>query len=229
MPRPTAARCVTSSPAIRSTARRVIDESFAAIPFHLTYKCDGCLYNEFCMKRSAEMDDLSLLPHLTEQDKRALRRNGIATPGDLVALKDLRRGERFRSTASSRSGLSWWRPREIGPRSPPGRHLARRAAPRRADPPRPQLPTLEEGRHRGSTYIPSKATARCPTQTTRRTPTSSGSTSMPSMTTCSIAPICSAPSSSPARVERNAGTAEERRSAERGSTGHPGQRGAPLR
>jgi hypothetical protein len=44
------------------------------------------------MKRSAEMDDLSLLPHLTEQDKRALRRNGIATPGDLVALKDLRRG-----------------------------------------------------------------------------------------------------------------------------------------
>ena len=76
----------------RSTARRVIDESFAAIPFHLTYKCDGCLYNEFCMKRSAEMDDLSLLPHLTEQDKRALRRNGIATPGDLVALKDLRRG-----------------------------------------------------------------------------------------------------------------------------------------
>ena len=64
---------------------------FAAIPFHLTYKCDGCLYNEFCMKRSAETDDLSLLPHLTEQDKRALQRNGIATTADLAALKDLRR------------------------------------------------------------------------------------------------------------------------------------------
>lgn len=75
----------------RSTARRVMDEPFAAIPFHLTYKCDGCLYNEFCMKRSAETDDLSLLPHLTEQDKRALQRNGIATPGELAALKDLRR------------------------------------------------------------------------------------------------------------------------------------------
>ena len=95
----------------RSTARRVIDESFAAIPFHLTYKCDGCLYNEFCMKRSAEMDDLSLLPHLTEQDKRALRRNGIATPGDLVALKDLRRGGEVSVDGVSRSGPSWCRPR----------------------------------------------------------------------------------------------------------------------
>ena len=74
-----------------STARRVIDAPFAAIPFHLTYKCDGCLYNEFCMKRSAETDDLSLLPHLTEQDKRALQRNGISTIGELAALKDLRR------------------------------------------------------------------------------------------------------------------------------------------
>ncbi len=75
----------------RSTARRVMDEPFAAIPFHLTYKCDGCLYNEFCMKRSAETDDLSLLPHLTEQDKRALQRKGIATPGELAAIKDLHR------------------------------------------------------------------------------------------------------------------------------------------
>ena len=72
-------------------ATRVTDAPFATIPFHLTYKCDGCLYNEFCMKRSAETDDLSLLPHLTEQDKRALQRNGIATTGDLAALKDLRR------------------------------------------------------------------------------------------------------------------------------------------
>ena len=153
MPRPTAARCVTSSPA-SSTARRVIDESFAAIPFHLTYKCDGCLYNEFCMKRSAETDDLSLLPHLTEQDKRALRRNGIATPGDLVALKDLRREGGFgrrRHPGADRAGAGRG---EIGPRSPPGRHLARRAAPRRADPPRPPLPALEEGRHRGSDVHP---------------------------------------------------------------------------
>ena len=74
-----------------STARRVVDAPFPAVPFHLTYKCDGCLYNEFCMKRSAEDDDLSLLPHLTEQDKRALQRGGITTVRELGALKDLHR------------------------------------------------------------------------------------------------------------------------------------------
>ena len=75
----------------RSTTRRVIAAPFAEVPFHLTTKCDGCLYNEFCMKRSAETDDLSLLPHLTEQDKRALQRNGVPTTADLAALKDLHR------------------------------------------------------------------------------------------------------------------------------------------
>ena len=39
------------------------------------------------MKRCAETDDLSLLPHLTEQDKRALQRNGIATTRDLRAAQ----------------------------------------------------------------------------------------------------------------------------------------------
>ncbi len=74
-----------------STACRVVEAPFPTVPFHLTYKCDGCLYNEFCMKRSAETDDLSLLPHLTEQDKRALQRGGITTVRELAALKDLRR------------------------------------------------------------------------------------------------------------------------------------------
>ncbi len=73
-----------------STARRIIRTEFAQIPFHLTYKCDGCLYNEFCMKRSAETDDLSLVPHLTEQDKRALQRGGITAVRELAALKSLR-------------------------------------------------------------------------------------------------------------------------------------------
>lgn len=71
-----------------SAARRAATTSFDAIPFHLTYKCDGCLYNEFCLKRSAERDDLSLIPHLTEQDKGALQRAGVATTSDLAALKE---------------------------------------------------------------------------------------------------------------------------------------------
>lgn len=71
-----------------STAHNVVNQSFSDIPFHLTYKCDGCLYNEFCMKWSAENDDLSLLPHITALDKEALRRQGITTVSELAALKD---------------------------------------------------------------------------------------------------------------------------------------------
>ena len=71
----------------QSVARRVLAADFDAIPFHLTYKCDGCRFNEFCMKRSAETDDLSLLPHLTEQDKTNLRKHGITTVEQVAALK----------------------------------------------------------------------------------------------------------------------------------------------
>ncbi len=73
-----------------STAQRVLATQFDDIPFHLTYKCDGCLYNEFCMKQSAETDDLSLLPHLNEQDKRALRHHQVTTVSELAQLKELR-------------------------------------------------------------------------------------------------------------------------------------------
>jgi hypothetical protein len=73
----------------QSTTERVMAQPFDAIPYHLTYKCDGCLYNEFCMKRTAEREDLSLLPHLTALDKEALRRTGITTVRQLAYLKDL--------------------------------------------------------------------------------------------------------------------------------------------
>jgi hypothetical protein len=73
-----------------STACQVVTAPFDSVPFHLTYKCDGCLYNEFCMKSSAERDDLSLLPHVTAQDKGALRRAGITRVRDLATLKDVR-------------------------------------------------------------------------------------------------------------------------------------------
>jgi len=72
-----------------STAARVADASLEDATFHLTYKCDGCLFNQFCMKWSAEHDDLSLLPHLTAQEKTALRRTGVTSMSSLAALKDL--------------------------------------------------------------------------------------------------------------------------------------------
>ena len=73
-----------------SVAAQVAAQEFAAVPYHLTYKCDGCLYNEFCLRWSAEYDDLSLLPHLTAQEKAALQRGGIETTTTLAALKELR-------------------------------------------------------------------------------------------------------------------------------------------
>jgi hypothetical protein len=75
----------------RAHARRIAQTPFEELPFHLTMKCDGCLFNEFCMKHAAERDDLSLLPHLTEGDKSALHRCGVTTTSQLANLKEIRR------------------------------------------------------------------------------------------------------------------------------------------
>lgn len=70
-----------------STARRIAAAELDALPFCLSFKCDGCLYTEFCMKRSAETEDLSLLPYMTGTEKEALRRGGITTIESLATLK----------------------------------------------------------------------------------------------------------------------------------------------
>jgi hypothetical protein len=71
-----------------STARRVAGTPFEQLPYYLSFKCDGCLYNEFRMKWSAEREDLSLLPYMTGTDKEALRRAGVITVQALATLKD---------------------------------------------------------------------------------------------------------------------------------------------
>ncbi|MBA3643305.1 MAG: PD-(D/E)XK nuclease family protein, partial [Chloroflexia bacterium] len=71
-----------------SLGNRVRASRFTEIPYHLTEKCDGCLYNEFCMTWSARHDDLSLLPHLTDQEKGALRQAGIERVQALATLKE---------------------------------------------------------------------------------------------------------------------------------------------
>jgi len=80
-----AVRDLVTDPA--STAARVAAAPFDDVPYHLTYKCDGCLYNEFCTKWSAERDDLSLLPHTTSRDKSVLRAAGVTTVRALALLK----------------------------------------------------------------------------------------------------------------------------------------------
>jgi len=71
-----------------STARRVAGAAFDDLPYCLSFKCDGCLYTEFCMKWSAEREDLSLLPYMTGTEKEALRRAGVTTIRELAMLKD---------------------------------------------------------------------------------------------------------------------------------------------
>ncbi|RIK42735.1 MAG: DNA helicase [Chloroflexi bacterium] len=71
----------------RSTAQEVVDTPFEALPWHLTYKCDGCIYNEYCMKWAASHDDLSLLPHLSASEKTALHSLGLRTTKQLVELR----------------------------------------------------------------------------------------------------------------------------------------------
>ncbi len=73
-----------------SRVASILAKPFEEVPYHLTYKCDGCLFNEFCMKWIAQHDDLSLLPHLSVSEKTALQRGGVMTTTQLAALKELR-------------------------------------------------------------------------------------------------------------------------------------------
>jgi hypothetical protein len=77
-----------------STARRVAQAPFEKVPFSLSFKCDGCLYNEFCMKWSAEQEDLSLLPYMTGTEKEALRRARVTIIQALATLKDFAPGSK---------------------------------------------------------------------------------------------------------------------------------------
>ncbi len=72
-----------------SIAKKVITTPFDQLPFHLSYVCDSCQYNAYCMKWSALNDDLSLIPYLTQSEKAAFHRNGIDTTSELAQVKEL--------------------------------------------------------------------------------------------------------------------------------------------
>ncbi|MCA9860543.1 MAG: PD-(D/E)XK nuclease family protein, partial [Thermomicrobiales bacterium] len=70
----------------KSEARRNLAQSFDQIPFHLDYVCDGCLYNQLCLRQSAETDDLSLIPFLRVEQKRNLQVAGVRRCADLAGI-----------------------------------------------------------------------------------------------------------------------------------------------
>jgi hypothetical protein len=57
--------------------------------FHLTYKCDGCLYNALCMREAAETEGVGLMPFMSLRDRSALEDHGVRTVSELAALKEL--------------------------------------------------------------------------------------------------------------------------------------------
>lgn len=69
-----------------SDVARAAATSFSTAVYHLGSHCDGCPYNALCFVDTAEREDLSLVPHLTATEKRALRSEDINTVSDLSRL-----------------------------------------------------------------------------------------------------------------------------------------------
>ena len=67
-----------------STARKITSTDFQSLPYHLAGKCDPCPHNQFCIASATASNDLSLIPYLTERNKRQLTSQGITTIGELI-------------------------------------------------------------------------------------------------------------------------------------------------
>lgn len=65
---------------------QLLSVPFEQVFFHLSYKCDGCLYNALCMYDSAERMDIALTPAITAVEKRVLNEVGICTLQELANL-----------------------------------------------------------------------------------------------------------------------------------------------
>jgi hypothetical protein len=153
-----AARDLVTGPG--STARRVALAPFEAIPYSLSYKCDGCLYNEYCLKWSAEREDLSLLPYMSGVEKEALRRHGVGTIEALARLKGLRPDGELDTAAGQeavvrRLAATW----PVGPRLDELVHRARGF----------RRHAKKDGTAALS-YVPGKGTSTLPVSTPERNP-----------------------------------------------------------
>jgi hypothetical protein len=69
-----------------SDVARAAGATFEGAQYHLGHHCDGCPYNSICFVDSAEREDLSLVPHLTATEKRALHEQGIRSVTELAEL-----------------------------------------------------------------------------------------------------------------------------------------------
>ncbi len=72
-----------------STARRVAGTPFEDIPYCLSFKCDGCLYNEFCMKVVISVEKENVFSVEKEHTKGLLRWYHLPFLGAFSFLSDI--------------------------------------------------------------------------------------------------------------------------------------------
>jgi hypothetical protein len=101
-----------------SDANRIAGAGFDGLFFALGLKCDGCLYNQYCMKDAHERSDLSLVPYITPRDKKALLKAGVTDVFALAGLKafDADGSNALVTTASGSKTIPLLAPTSVGPR-----------------------------------------------------------------------------------------------------------------
>ena len=74
------------------------------LPYCLSYKCDGCTYNQLCMTDSNQRQDIALVPFIQPASTRALKANGINTLKQLAELKILPAHNAYNTTFKTTPG-----------------------------------------------------------------------------------------------------------------------------
>jgi hypothetical protein len=70
----------------KSEAHRNLAMPFEQLPYNLNFVCDGCLYQQLCLRQSAETDDLSLIPFMQPAQKQSLHLAKIRHCADLATV-----------------------------------------------------------------------------------------------------------------------------------------------
>ncbi len=80
----------------------VLARDLTEIPYALSNKCDGCTFNQLCLRESAEAQSIALVPTVRPAQIAALHRAGVTTLRALVDLKALpERGQPRRAFATA--------------------------------------------------------------------------------------------------------------------------------
>ncbi len=96
-----------------SYASQAALKPFHEVSWHLSHKCDGCPFSEWCLQSVNQDDDLSLLPHLDPDLKIALHARGVRTVEALAKIKNLKPDAVVRAEALSDAGV--WQDEHIEP------------------------------------------------------------------------------------------------------------------